>query len=1523
MLHSSPTRSRPWRRRLVAVRRLGAAGGVRTALACLPFLFGCGDGGTGPSFPAPTSPRIAPPPEVGASAAPAPPPPEPAEAGSAARSTLAPQLALATAPGPAPASFSAAAESGMVETMEVATREPPQEPEVTSSEEEEEEEEEEGEEEEQQQPQHQVPCDSFQPSISAVLLANRDVRVSWSYPNEPECYWDGLFDVVGGNLNLGQTTKTTATDTGLTGGKDACYVVTADGKTAKACVTIPKRCDIKTATIEVPDNSVTLPSGVDLSWTHTDNGECDNVLYTVYQDTKAISSLTGTSKKRATLTLAPREHDFKVKAYEGSEEETSDEKTVTVKCPTPTKRTLSSSVSGNTISLSWNAVASVPSGCSVSYNIYRGGALLKNVSGTSHDDTGLSPGAYSYEVTAESKPEGGKSAKSNRVSETVEEPPPAAPPTPDGVGATAQSTSSVRITWNSAERASGYTVKKTSPGADETRTTEGTGYTWTPLGAGTEYCFEVQATNAGGSSGWSEEVCATTLTRVVRPAIPANVSAAAQSASSIRIAWDPVSGAARYEVRIEDDDTTRLSVTETSRDWSSLSPGTEYCFEVRAVNAAGSSGWSSAACATTSVNPPPTPGGVAAAAQSATTIRISWNAAARATGYEVKKASPDPEETETAEGTEYDWDELTGSTEYCFEVRATNAGGTSSWSSEVCATTAAPTPAPDAPQNLAATASSSSVISVSWDAVTGADSYELLRRPGSGSYPADSNAVSVTSGESYRDTGRTASTKYCYQVRTVDGGDRSAWSSEACATTPAAPPPPPAPQNFRAVAASSSSVELSWSAVSGADSYEVRIKALRPAALGDWTDVGSGTSHTVSDLQPEGSYDFQLRAVRSGLRSEAVQATARTPAFRPDAPGDFAAESASATSVRLSWSAVAGADGYELRRKVGNGAYGEAFSAGSGTSHEDTGRRTGRKHCYQARTVDGGRRSEWTSEACATPREAKPAAPANVTATADSSVSVTVRWDAVTGADGYRVRWKKGRGGWSAAADAGTGTSYAHRGLHPGTRYQVQVRAVRGRRESGWSAAAKVTTPALEVPTGLAADAVSSSAVRATWDAAPAAESYELERRRMSDTARTEIPVTGTSHDDDGRLAETTYEYRVRSVVTRDGAKVTSAWSGKVTVTTPREALGVPANVSASAASPVSVELSWDAVSGADGYRVRWKQGRGGWSAALDAGTGTSWTHAGRAPETEYRYQVRAALGRRRSAWSATAKATTPALGVPAGLVAEAASSSAVRVRWDAVSAADGYEIERRRMSDAAYTVIPVTGTSHEDDELSAETTYEYRVRSVLGGGSAKVVSAWSAKVTVTTPAVALGVPANVTARAGSSVSVSVGWDRVSGAESYEIRKKKGRGRWGSAADAGTGTSYESGGLAPETTYRYEVRAVSGTRRSEWSAAARVTTPALEVPANLQAAPDSSSRVQVTWDAVSAADSYEVERRKKSESAYTVIPVSGTRHDDSELAAATTYEYRVRSVRERGGAKWLSAWSARVSATTPAATPGG
>jgi len=91
---------------------------------------------------------------------------------------------------------------------------------------------------------------------------------------------------------------------------------------------------------------------------------------------------------------------------------------------------------------------------------------------------------------------------------------------------------------------------------------------------------------------------------------------------------------------------------------------------------------------------------------------------------------------------------------------------------------------PDAPSNVAATAGDEEV-DISWDAVAGADSYNLYYDTSTmANCKAATKVTGVTSP--YTKTGLTNDTEYFFRLTTVDGGCESACSDEDSAT-PAAP----------------------------------------------------------------------------------------------------------------------------------------------------------------------------------------------------------------------------------------------------------------------------------------------------------------------------------------------------------------------------------------------------------------------------------------------------------------------------------------------------------------------------------------------------------------------------------------------------------------------------------------------------------------------------------------------------------------------------------------------------------------
>jgi chitodextrinase len=185
-------------------------------------------------------------------------------------------------------------------------------------------------------------------------------------------------------------------------------------------------------------------------------------------------------------------------------------------------------------------------------------------------------------------------------------------------------------------------------------------------------------------------------------------------------------------------------------------------------------------------------------------------------------------------------------------------------------TVGTPTPdtiPPSTPANLTATATLATQINLSWTASTdnvGVTGYKLERCSGAGC----SNFVQIATptGITSNDTGLTASTSYSYRVRANDAaGNNSAYSNTASATTPAAADttPPTAPTNLTATAASTTQINLSWTASTdnvGVTGYKV--ERCTGAACANFVQIATPTGITFNDtgLTAFTSYSYRVRA---------------------------------------------------------------------------------------------------------------------------------------------------------------------------------------------------------------------------------------------------------------------------------------------------------------------------------------------------------------------------------------------------------------------------------------------------------------------------------------------------------------------------------------------------------------------------------------------------------------------------------------------------------------------------------------
>ncbi len=106
-----------------------------------------------------------------------------------------------------------------------------------------------------------------------------------------------------------------------------------------------------------------------------------------------------------------------------------------------------------------------------------------------------------------------------------------------------------------------------------------------------------------------------------------------------------------------------------------------------------------------------------------------------------------------------------------------------------------PNGAPYAVSGLTATTAGTGQIDLSWNAASGAASYNLYRAVGSGDECNIAPFATGVTGTSYSDSGLNDGTTYYYQVVAVNGSGQSGFTAEAHATTPGTNPDP-AQYNF-------------------------------------------------------------------------------------------------------------------------------------------------------------------------------------------------------------------------------------------------------------------------------------------------------------------------------------------------------------------------------------------------------------------------------------------------------------------------------------------------------------------------------------------------------------------------------------------------------------------------------------------------------------------------------------------------------------------------------------------------------
>jgi hypothetical protein len=1056
-----------------------------------------------------------------------------------------------------------------------------------------------------------------------------------------------------------------------------------------------------------------------------------------------------------------------------------------------------------------------------------------------------------------------------------------------------------------------------------------------------------------------------------------------QSTSPI-LMWSASTGATNYEYCYDTTNDNACSSwtsngTATSRALSGLSANTTYYWHVRAVNSGGTTYADVTSIAfwsfTTMPNPPAAFGKtipIDGAINQSTSPTLMWSASTGAANYEYCYDTTNDNAcsswTSNGTATSRALSGLSANTTYYWHVRAVNAGGTTyadSTSFAFWSFTTMPVPpaafGKSSPLDGDITQSTSPVLM--WGASSGATSYEYCYDTTNDNlcFAWTSNGTATSRALS----GLSANTTYYWHVRAInaagttyaDGTSITFWSFTTL------PNPPTAFGKFNpsnGATNQTTSPTLTWSASTGAASYDYCYDTTNDNACSSWTSNGTATSKVLNGLANDTTYYWHVRAINTGGITYADSSsfafwsfttTTNPPAaFGKSSPINGATNQSASTT--LTWGTSAGAASYEYCYDTSNdNACSSWTSNGTATSKSLSGLAYLTTYYWHVRAVNTGGTTYADSASTAFWSFTTMASPpptfgktSPVNGATNQSLSPTLFWGTSIGATSYETCYDTTNDNFcSTWTSNGLSTSRALSGLINGVTYYWQVRAINtsgttyyadGASTAFWAFTTSVNPPAAFWKTSPANGATNQSASPTlTWNASAGATSYEYCYDTTNDNAcsawtsngaSTSIPLSGLGNG-------TTYYWHVRAInvygtTYADGAS-TAFWSF-TTSANPPGAFGKASPTDGATNQSTSPTLSWGLSSGATSYEYCYDTtNNSACSVWTSNGASTSVPLSGLANGTTYYWHVRAvnvngttyADGTSTAFWSFTTSINPPAaFGKADPINGAVGQSTSPTLTWNASTGADSYEYCYDTTNDNYCSAWVGNGTSISVSlsGLSTNTTYYWQVRAINTVGTTYADGAntafWLFTTASSNPPAAFGKADPINGAVGQSTSPTLTWNASTGADSYEYCYDTTNDNFCSTwIGNGTATSIALSGLFNNTTYYWHVRAINlvgttyadGATTAFWLFTTSANPPGAFGKTNpADGATNQSTSPTLSWSLSSGASSYEYCYDAIDDSACSAWTNNGasTSKSLSGLATDTTYYWQVRAVNADG-----------------------
>ena len=370
--------------------------------------------------------------------------------------------------------------------------------------------------------------------------------------------------------------------------------------------------------------------------------------------------------------------------------------------------------------------------------------------------------------------------------------------------------------------------------------------------------------------------------------------------------------------------------------------------------------------------------------------------------------------------------------------------------------------------------------------------------------------------------------------------------------------------------------------------------------------------------------------------------------------------------------------------------------------------------------------AETTKRTLVAPPPPPASAPAAVTAT-PGNAKVTVTWQAVAGATGYRVFRN------SVSVGTTSGLTHTSWSLTNGTTYSFMVAAYTKGGNGPMSAA--VNAMPLAPPTGFTA-AFGDRQVTLNWQPSAGATSYIVYRKTTPETVYSVLAgdVSAPPYVDANLTNGQKYYYQLRAVASTTQSGLTSTVSA-----TPLPPRPAAAPVVDAAPGNARVTLTWTALPDATSYKI-YRSENGVFDApAIGSTSSTTFKNYSLTNGTTYHYRVAGRNLGGEGPRSEVVSATPVAAPLAPSNVAAMAGDKVVTLSWSPSEGATSYSVYRGTQSNKQAAVPIAEGLvapAFVDTTVVNGPTYYYRVTASNPGGQSPRSSQASASPEAPAPPV-------------------------------------------------------------------------------------------------------------------------------------------------------------------------------------------